>query len=277
MTRIYTLIGLLVGSQLAIAQEAEDTTRFKIGDSEVIIISPPESEIKLDTTETSSDSEGENDFKDKLKEEHKNDLTYWGGLSFGVSSMLTSNFDNKFQNSYLNTDPSESFQFAYNFAEKRIPFGTDHIGLVSGLGFSHARYGFKNNYVLQSSADSTWAVQDTTINFTKNQLRTWYFNVPILLEINTSKQLDNNFNLSLGVIGGVRLGGKLYQKYEVDGRTYKNKTKHAYNLNPFQLNATVRMAYRRFGLYANYSLIPLFENNMIEEAYPLNFGVTFNF
>ncbi len=57
----------------------------------------------------------------------------------------------------------------------------------------------------------------------------------------------------------------------------KNKIKGRYNLNPYQLNATARIGYKDFGVFANYSLLPLFETGLAEEAYPLTAGVSLSF
>ncbi len=214
----------------------------------------------------------------ELCESDDEDLTYWSGFDIGVNSLRNTQGSNTFNSNFLEIDPAQSFNFSFNLMEKRIAFGTPHIGLVTGIGFTHSRYGLKNNNLLRSNSDSTWAVMDTVISYSKNQLRSWYFNVPLLLHFNTSKHENNNVYLSAGVIGGVRMGkGKLFRKYEYFGGDQKDKIKGNYNLNSFQLSATARLGYRNFGLFANYNLMPLFEENKSEQAFPLTVGASFNF
>jgi hypothetical protein len=251
-------------------EEVEDTTRFKIGTTEFIIINHEDGDadtllVNGDSDDTYNDSENEAD------------LTYWSGLDIGINTLLNSNQNNSFDNKFLQIDPSESFNFSLNLMEKRIRFGTDHVGLVTGLGFNFSRYGFKDNYLLRSNSDSTFAVMDTVNNYSKNQLRSTYLNVPLMLHFNTSKRESNNFHVSVGVIGGVRLTSKLVRKYDVLGGEQKDKIKGKYNLNPFQVDATARLGYKNFGLFANYSLLPLFENNKTENAFPLTIGASFHF
>ena len=102
-------------------------------------------------------------------------------------------------------------------------------------------------------------------------------NKTLLLQFNTSKNEDKNFHLAAGVIGGVRVGSKLVQKFDVFGKESKNKSKGVYNLNSFQAIATVRMGYNDIGLFANYNLLPLFEKGKAEEVFPLTIGVSMHF
>lgn len=265
-TIIFTLIAFTTFGLSAqeTTEEAEDTTRFVVGETEFIIINHGggDSDTLLIGDEESRE---------------ENDLTYWSGIDLGINTLLNSNQGTAFNNQFLEIDPAQSFNLSLNIMEKRIRFGTDHVGLVTGLGFNFSRYGFKNDYVLRTSADSTWAVTDTVNNYTKNQLRTTYLNVPLLLHFNTSKSASKNFHVSAGVIGGVRLSSKTFKKYDVFGGEQKDKIKGRYNLNPFQLNATARLGYKDFGLFANYSLLPLFETGLAEQAFPLTAGLTFSF
>tara|TARA_B100000809_G_scaffold243193_1_gene267976 strand:+ start:978 stop:1880 length:903 start_codon:yes stop_codon:yes gene_type:complete len=252
--------------------EAEDTTRFKVGTTEFIIINHGEG-----VSDTLLVEEDDSDSKNKKNSDNGEDLTYWNGIDFGINTLVNMNQGTTFNNKFLEIDPAQSFNLSLNILEKRIRFGSDYVGLVTGLGFNFSRYGFKNDYTLTTSADSTWGVIDTLNNYTKNQLRTTYLNVPLLLHFNTSKREDKNFHMSLGVIGGVRLSSKTFKKYDVFGGEQKDKIKGRYNLNPFQLNATARLGYKDFGLFANYSLLPLFETGLTEQAFPLTAGLTFSF
>lgn len=274
-TIIFTLVALTTFSLSAqeTNQEVEDTTRFKVGTTEFIIINHGGG--KADTVLVNDDN---NSNPKNVKVTYdKEDLTYWNGLDIGINTLLNAKQGTKFTNKIFEIDPAQSFNLSLNLLEKRIPFGTEHVGLVTGLGFNFSRYGFKNDYILKTNADSTWGVIDTLNNYSKNQLRTTYLNVPVLLHFNTSKMAKKNFHVSLGVIGGVRLSSKTFKKYDVLGGEQKDKIKGRYNINPFQLDATARIGYRDFGLFANYSLIPLFETGVAEQAFPLTVGVTFSF
>ena len=278
MKKIYTLIALLGLMQLGYSQKegGSDTTRFKIGSLEFII-------VDNDTLMVDENGEPENHGDDKHFRKHMNkdaDLTYWSGFDLGINMLMNNQFESKFSESHLQMDPANSFSYSFNFFEKRIRFGTDYVGLVTGLGFTNSRFGFKDDHLrLASNADSTFGWKDTTLanGFSKNQLRVSYFNIPVLLHFNTSKNEDKNFHISLGIIGGVRIGSKVKYKYDVFGGETKDKTRGKYNLNPFHASLTARMGYKDFGVFANFDMLPLFENGKSRVAKPLTFGASFNF
>ena len=57
----------------------------------------------------------------------------------------------------------------------------------------------------------------------------------------------------------------------------KDKTRGRFNVNPFHASLTARMGYRNFGLFANFDMLPLFENGTSRVAKPLTFGASFHF
>lgn len=264
------IIAALLSGGIAMAQGEPDTTRITFGGKQIIIVGNDTTMIDIDDP----DSEGK-------AGRFGGDLTYWSGIDVGINLPMNGNFQNNFNAQHLNTDPSQSFVYSWNFAEQRIRIIKDYFGIVTGLGFTNSRYGFDNDRMrLQSNSDSTWGVTDTTLftGFTKNQLRVNTLNIPILFQINTSKNENNNFHLSFGAIGGVRIGSNVKYKYDLaSGGDTKNKEKGKFNLNPFQVLGTVRMGYKDFGLFANYDILSLYEKDKSELAYPFQFGASFHF
>jgi len=270
VTSIAVFLTLSVNAQTEV-EESQDTTRFKIVGSEIIIISKTKNTGEAgDTIKIEDSTHTEWSF-----EKHKkyDSFGHWSGIEIGMNTMLNTSGNNSFNQKYLEIDPNQSWSFSFNFNEITIPFKTPHVGLVSGFAFEHSRYGFKNDYLLNANSDSTWAMIDSNQTYLKNQLRTWSFNVPLLLEFNTSKYNKNNVYLNLGVIAGVRFGTKTFRKYETNGGVQKDKFKGRYNINPFNLSATARVGYKNVGLFVNYSLLPLFASGATELAYPLTFGI----
>ncbi|NOQ70911.1 MAG: outer membrane beta-barrel protein [Crocinitomix sp.] len=266
------LIALTIFAGTAVtAQEEPDTTRFRIGNQEIII-------TRGDTTIVNTGEEDEDDFR---KYGDDDDLTYWSGFEVGINLPVTGDFGTSFDSKHLQIDPSQSFVYNINLLEKRIKIINDYFGIVTGIGFTNSRYGFKDNSMrLASNADSTFGVVDTNLfnGFSKNQLRVNTFNVPLLFQINTSKNEDKNFHLAFGAIGGVRIGSNVKYKYDLaGGGDTKNKEKGRYNLNAFQVLGTVRMGYNDFGLFANYNILSLYEKDKSELAYPLTFGLSLHF
>lgn len=258
-----------------IAQEEEkenlpDTTRVNMGKKEIIIVSHDED---LD----------ENDFKIKdgdtvIVKRKKKSEAHWAGVDFGFSMLMNSDFENKFPNNpYWQNDPARSQTWNLNLLEHKFRFGTPYVGLTTGLGFSFTSIAFKNNYILTETPDTLYAVIDTVNTYSKNKLKASYLTVPLLLEFNTNEYSNKSFYLAAGVVGGVRLTSKVKRNGEFDGKEFQQKDKGRYGLNPFKLDALVRFGYSDFGVFASYSLLPLFDKGLTQDMYPLTFGLSLNF
>lgn len=270
MKKIYIIALSAVFSLPGIAQEEEtiaDTTHMNVGSKEIIIIDHGGDEDDF----TISD-DGDTIYKKKKSEAH------WAGIDFGFSMLMNSGFENKFPNNpYWQNDAARSQTWNLNLLEHKFNFGTPYVGLTTGLGFSFTSIAFKNNYVLTENADTIFATIDTVNVYSKNKLKAAYLTVPLLLEFNTNADSDKSFYLAAGVVGGVRMSSKVKRVGEFDGKKFEQKDKGRYGLNSFKLDATVRLGYNDFGVFASYSLLPLFDDGKTVDLYPLTFGLSFNF
>jgi hypothetical protein len=289
MKALYALLALLFSGFVSFAQETPpppppptepteteeeviDTMRMKFGNTQVLVISSPDAEENVEVR-----VDGEEVYEDEPRRSRKSEA-HWAGLDFGFMMLMDENFDNTFaDNRYWNNDAARSQVWNLNILEHKFNFGTPYVGLTTGLGFSWKQVAFKNNYVLQTTADTTFAVIDTVNQYSKNKLKASYLTVPLMLEFNTSANEDRSFYLAAGVVGGVRLTSKTKRQGEFDGKEFKEKVKGRYNLNAFQLDAAVRFGYGSWGVFANYSLLPLFDQGTTVDAYPLTFGLSLNF
>ena len=270
MKKIYIIALFAVFSLPTIAQEEEvvaDTTHMNVGNKEIIIINHGG-----DDDDFSISDEGDTIFKKKKSEAH------WAGVDFGFSMLMNNSFENKFPNNpYWQNDAARSQTWNLNLLEHKFNFGTPYVGLTTGLGFSFTSIAFKNNYILTENADTIFATIDTVNVYSKNKLKAAYLTVPLLLEFNTNADSDKSFYLAAGVVGGVRMSSKVKRVGEFDGKKFEQKDKGRYGLNSFKLDATVRLGYNDFGVFASYSLLPLFDDGKTVDLYPLTFGLSFNF
>jgi hypothetical protein len=104
-----------------------------------------------------------------------------------------------------------------------------------------------------------------------------YLKVPLLLQINTSNDPNKNVHLAVGVIGGWNIGTMLKTKYTDQGADHKMVQKSNFNATPFTADLTVRVGYRNFGVFANYSLTPLFKTDRGPSVYSNSIGVSLTF
>lgn len=251
--------------------EPADTTRVNLGKIELIIV---------DREPDTEDSEVEwNDSTDiEEPKEHRDNEPHWAGLDFGFNALMLSDFSTPgAPYDYLRNDVSRSQVWNLNFMEHKFKIVKEYVGITTGLGLNWTQVGFRNNYILTTANDSTFAVMDSTNSYDKNKLRGLYLTAPLLLEFNTNKDNDEGFYFAAGVVGGYKLGSK-YKLYQIENKEetlYENR--ESYNLNPFKLDATVRLGYKSFGAFASYGLVSLFEKGATQDVYPLNMGITLNF
>ena len=167
--------------------------------------------------------------------------------------------------------------FNFNLVEKRFPIFREYVGLTTGLGIQWNRYALKNNVDVMVSADSTYGIENTTVDYKKNVLRSTYLQIPLLLEITTNKDNDKAWHISAGVVGGIRIGSSLKTKWEEGGKTNKDKVKSNYNFNPFEAHATAIVGYGDISLYVNYGLTQVFEKDKGPNFAPVSAGILLNF
>lgn len=265
------------------AQEAEqknvdtDTTRFKLGKSQVIVIGENGKGKKVEYSSKNEEQDIDTVDASPSEAEQIHNEAHWAGMDLGFGVLLNSNGNTNFgKHDYWNNDPAKSIAFNLNLLEHKFSIYKSYIGITTGLGFGFTQVAFKNNYLLQSSKDSLFATIDTTANYSKNKLRASYLQVPLLLEFCSSQ--DEDFYLAAGVVGGVRLTSKVKRiGKELDGKEFEIKNKGTYGLNPFKLDAMVRFGYADWGAFASYSLLPVFDTKLTDEIHPFTFGMTLNF
>tara|TARA_B110000305_G_scaffold134325_1_gene149959 strand:+ start:2287 stop:3171 length:885 start_codon:yes stop_codon:yes gene_type:complete len=264
---------IITEGQITIIEEGEgepDTTKMKVGNKEIIIITHPNEDFDLDSEDDSED--------ESPKRKRKSDA-HWAGVDLGFTMLMNDNFNTDFATTpYWKNDPARSIVWNLNLLEHKFNFGTPFVGLTTGVGFSFTSVAFRDGYIINSSADSLFAVLDTVNTYSKNKLKASYLTIPLLLEFNTNTNSDKNFYLAAGVVGGVRMTSKIKRNGEfADGKEFEEREKGTYSLSPFKLDAALRMGYGSFGVFANYSLLPLFESGKTVEVYPLTFGLSLNF
>jgi hypothetical protein len=271
------IMGLLsVQAQEEKKENVPDTTRINMGETQVLIIKTPKGTVVVDGETEPTDTIDVEDGGEK--DNNSSHDGHWAGVDFGVNMLTNGQFKSSFPNSpQWENDPGKSFYWNLNIVDHRFNIYKEYIGITTGIGFNFNQIGLKNNYILNENADSIWVVQDTINQYSKNKLRATYLQVPLLLEFNTNANKDKSFYFAAGVIGGIRIGSSVKRKLDQAGVDAKEKIKGAYGLNAFKLDGTVRMGYSDWGVFANYSLLPMFDTNKTDEVYPLTFGLTYNF
>ena len=225
---------------------------------------------------------------------------HWAGVDFGWNGFTDKDFSMSFppENNYLDQNTARSMMVNLNPFELNVNLIGDKFGFTSGLGFQLSNYFFERDYTLYSEEDVleplTIIDQDgNVVNTKKNKLFVSYLTLPVMFEFQTNNEHDiNSFHISAGVIGGLRL--QSYQKQELtewDQTLYqidpngnfissfeadhaKRRIHDSYYLNPFKLDATVRIGWSYLNFFTTYSLTPMFKDGKAPELYPWTVGIT---
>lgn len=267
-------------TKISESEQKNDTTTIRFGKKKIVIVEKDGStsvEIPEENEFESFDLSSDNDFTFKRKPRFKG---HWAGFEWGFNGFMDANQSINMTDDlrYLELKQGRSWNLNLNILQYSLGFGTDKVGLVTGLGFEFNNYHFRNQITLKvdetgrTIPDSSY-FSDPNKNVTKSKLATTHLTAPLLLEFQIPTQSDRHrIFISAGVIGGVRIGTSTKVKYEgaSDG---KDKVKDDYNLSPFRYGFTARIGYRQLKLFANYYPTPLFEEGKGDEIYPFSLGL----
>ncbi len=263
-----------------------DTTFITLGNKKIKIIEEDgETQVKIqdkDLTDEESDEEFEEDYdSDEPFEKGKGGKDFkghWAGFEFGLNNYVDKDFSlgRSTENEFMDVNTGKSWNFNLNFAQYSAGFGTDHIGILTGMGVEWSNYHLSDSSIQKLDGDI--AAREIPESTTKNRLQTTYLTIPLLIEVQfPGKKRDDRVYLSAGVIGGVKLFSHTKIKYVEDGIDRKEKIKSDYYLSPLRYGFTVRAGYKALKLYANYYPVPLFMADRGPELYPVAAGLVVSF
>lgn len=204
---------------------------------------------------------------------------HWSGFEWGFNGFMTPNgsINMRDDNKFLELRQGRSWNINLNFLQYSLGFGSDKIGLVTGLGLEFNDYHFRNPTTLKvvdgiTVKDESYFLNQN-INVTKTKLTTINLTAPLLMEFQIPTSSDKHrIFFSAGVIGGVRI--KSHTKIVYDGASKgKDKERSDFNQSTFRYGLTTRIGYRGLKFFANYYPTPLFENGKGPEIYPFSVGL----
>jgi hypothetical protein len=239
----------------------QDTTIVRIGSNDVKIISHG------DDTEILWG-------KDKSEKKHhqKKFKGHWQGLDLGFNGYTNEDYSMYDVDDFMSIKQEKSYEVGLNLLEFNIGLHQPNIGLVTGLGFAFNDYKFENRYTIYRDVDRTEPIYLTYDDLEKTKLSVQYLNVPLLLEFHIPvNNHEGHIYVNAGVLGAVKIGSHTKVKHGDS----KDKDHDGFNINSFKYDATARIGYKGFGLYAKYSLVPLFESGKGPELTPFTIGFSF--
>lgn len=269
-----------------------DTTTVKIGKKEIlkviegkdtVIITVGRKGLKVIGSEhgTSIDFINLDDFDEPEKKDRKsrkNFIGHWKGLEIGMNNYLTSDFSFSLpaEAQFMELNTGKSWGINLNFIQYDIGFGTDKVGLVTGMGLEFNNYKFDgDNSIIKDpvTREIVSLEYDAGTNIEKTKLATTYFTVPLLLEFQIPVSGHKRIHISGGVIGGLKIGSHTKVVYKETGTKQKDKIRDDFNLSPLRYGVTARIGYRALKIFATYNLTPMFESGKGPELYPISIGL----
>jgi len=240
-----------------------DTTRIELKNSYITIVSK---------SERDDDDDYDDDDRDP-----KYELAWWNGIDIGVNGILNEDYGMN-----LSQDPStgmleprygNSRYISFNLAQVKGRIVKDYVGLTTGLTVQFYNYKFSGDEELVFANDSMFIAPTGERNVTKNKLRATYIGLPLLLEFNTSLDQRRSFHISAGIVGKVRIGNMYKQKYSFEGDDNKASIKGDLGLNRWAVDAMLRIGYRKFTLFGQVGLLPMFDNSGTQDFYTFSTGL----
>ncbi|MBN2775208.1 MAG: outer membrane beta-barrel protein [Prolixibacteraceae bacterium] len=198
---------------------------------------------------------------------------HWAGIEWGMNTFQNTDYSmyNGFE--FMDLNIAKSITVNLNFAEWTFRNNANNFALVTGAGFSFMDFAFDNpDLTIVKENGLIEPFYHGLANPKKSKLNVTYLTVPLMLELKTPFHLiSTRVYIAGGVIGGLHLGSHTKYKNKHD----KFKDQSTFNVNQFKYDLTARIGFGDFWIFANYSMVPLFETNKGPELYPLTIGVSF--
>lgn len=203
-------------------------------------------------------------------------FTHWSGIEFGFPMLNGGNGKNLQENHDLTTDDRKSFSLGFNILEKKWGNASSGTGFYTGLSFGMDTYDWKKNIELKNNADlannQLQIIENTEENFKFNQLNVFSLSVPLMLEINFSKNQKKHFHLASGFLANWNLSEDQYFQYSNDKGRFQNYRRQNVGVNRFTIDHNLRFGFGKYTFFITQGITPFFKETAIKKIYSASFG-----
>jgi len=253
-------------------------------------------EVKIGTHKWEYDSDGWVSHK-RIRREKFNG--HWGGFGLGINGYVNDKFVYELPKEYefMNLLWQKSVNVDINLFEQNIPLSKDgNIGLVTGIGYSIYNYRFTKSFTIMADSNYFTGLYNKDINVRKSKIVTNFITVPIIFEIqdkNPSPLTKHRWHVNIGAIFGIKVHthqktyfNELNKDYNLENPVTGNidavatspsyskvKVHDSFYMNPFKLDASLRVGWGWINLYGNVSLIEMFSVGKGPKLYPFSVGI----
>ena len=134
---------------------------------------------------------------------------HFAGFDIYMSQFMNEQGDMNFDtHPYWENNEVKSIGLNYNVFDLKFPIMGSKLGITTGFGVGLQSFSLRNNYVLQHTADTIFAVSDTVFQFTINKLNVASISIPLLLDFNFNETFQKSYYMAVGVIGSYNYGAR---------------------------------------------------------------------
>lgn len=209
----------------------------------------------------------------EIKSRNRDFESHLTGIFFAVNGLMNPNSDSH-EADFMNLNESRSFCLDIYFAGHDIPF-CRKFGMTFGcdLEFNHYSLAKDINLIVR---DGQVGYENSAINYKRQNFRLMYLNFPLVFEFNVPSGREK-FYINAGIKGGVRVGSRIKQIYDIDGEKKRNRIHGDFQSQLFRYAVIGGIGYDGVQVFAEYSPLQLFKDGRGPELYPFAIGVKFNF
>lgn len=281
------------------SDEFRDSTKIKIGNLDINVYEGEDSvRIKVGNNTLHVDEDGNVSFSHEKRPRFNG---HWSGIDLGVNGYVNRDFAFDYGSGYeyLDLNMAKSMAVNFNFYEKNFNIVKNQLGLVTGLGLECHNYRFDRSVTLLPDSGQIvgYYIYDSnnkSNDLKKSKLVVNYITLPLIFEVQPMN--DNNkksFHFGAGMIFGARIASHTKEVYKSENTEYTLydqddiqvgkitspddniiKRHDDFYLNPFKVDATVRLGWGWLNLFGTYSMTTLFRDNKGPELFPYSIGIT---
>ncbi len=219
--------------------------------------------------------------RDSIFNRSENARSHWSGFEIGFNQLLVKDkFSTDIPDGYdfLELNSGKSINVNINLFAHDFPLYKRYVMFTTGIGLTLNNYRFSSDKTLLSDTNRTVAGYDydknnERINYKKNKLAVNYITIPLLLQFNSRLEFKKSIHVATGILFSYKYNSHLKLVYTEDGDKEKTKRHDEFNIEPFRYDATFRIGYQSYTLYASYALNTLFKENRGPSLHPFQIGI----
>lgn len=265
ITRSISGIGKIGPASGSETSSAGDSVEVNVGDKKIVVV---------DKEGNTTVNVNQGNKKVVSYSKNKTVQPHWGGVELGFNQLFSEPFNTDMPKGYeyLELNSGKSIAVNLNLFDHGFKIYKHHLQLVTGLGITWNNWRFQNDVYLVPNQPKLTGLIDS-VPMRKSKLTASYVTIPLLIEFNSHEMERKSFHIAAGVIGGYRIGTHTKRVYIENDKKRKIKDYDDFSLDTFRADATVRIGYRGFTLFASYGLMPLFKTSQAPDLKPFTVGL----